>query len=422
MSRSVFDIAVVGGGPAGAAAARTAAAAGATTVCVDKEAFPRDKACGDGLTPRAVKLISELGLAAELDQHFHRISGVKFLGNRPWTIGWPQRPGMPSFGYVANRGKLDSLLLDAADSAGAEIRQSTEAVEPVFRDDQVIGVRVENPDGTEEVIHARAVVAADGAYSPMSRQFGRSSDKGVMGIAIRAEMPSLRCDTDQLEIYPRLIHNGEMLPGYGWVFPLGDGRVNCGVGYGMTYAKWRSVNATRLFGEFLASLPNSWGLPTVGELQKQRAIRAWRLPMAFAGGPAWKPGILFAGDAVGAIKPLTGAGISRAIQSGIAAAESAVSALDGVGPADFSSYTDYLEQQWGRSYSWGARLHRTIADQRVMRGMMGIIDSPAVRRTIIRSIYGAPAMASYNPGPLPDVDVRARTDIDVPDTAPHGFA
>jgi geranylgeranyl reductase family protein len=324
-----YDLAIAGGGPAGSAAAWQAAQTGARVVVLDKAEFPRDKPCGDGLTPRAVSFIQKMGLADEVAK-FHRVNRAKVFSPSEWDLSFPRRPGMPDHGHVARRLELDALLLKNAESAGAQVRQSAEVVGPIVDDDgRVTGVK---PKSGEQVL-ADAVIATDGAYSPIKRALKLDSQyHGYSAIAIRAEMPANRPDADSLDIYLRLALNGDQLPGYGRVFPLGDGRVNIGLGYVNSYKNWQQINATQFFDEFLATLPPEWELPTIDELKRSKAVQAWRLPMGFTAWPPWRPGVLFAGDALGAARPASGAGISKALESGLAAGECAIAALTN-GPA-----------------------------------------------------------------------------------------
>ena len=126
------------------------------------------------------------------------------------------------------------------------------------------------------------------------------------------------------------------------MFPLGDGRVNIGVGYVNSYRHWQQINSTRLLSEFMATLPPEWELPPISELQNCNALQGWRLPMGFTAWPPWRPGVLFAGDALGAARPVSGAGISKALQSGLAAGECAIAALTNGGPDDFTNYEQHV--------------------------------------------------------------------------------
>jgi geranylgeranyl reductase family protein len=350
-----YDVAIVGGGPAGAAAAWQAVQSGARVVVLDKAEFPRDKPCGDGLTARAVSLIQKMGLANEVDT-FHRVNRATIFSPNRLELSFPSRPGMPNHGHCAARRELDPLLLKNAQSAGAEVRQSTEVSGPIIDDDgRVTGLTL----NSGERVFADAVIAADGAYSPVKRGLGLTSRyNGYSAIAIRTEMQANRPDSDSLDIHMKLAFQGDQLPGYGWVFPMGGGRLNIGLGYVNSYKRWQQINVTQLLREFLETLPPEWELPSIDELREAKAVQAWRLPMGFTAWPPWRPGVLFAGDALGAARPASGAGISKALQSGLAAGECAVAALTNGGPGDFTNYEQRITATWGREYRNGRLFHR----------------------------------------------------------------
>lgn len=226
---------------------------------LDKAEFPRDKPCGDGLTARAVSYLQKMGLGREVDQ-FHRVNRVTVFSPSRWELSFPKRPGMPDHGHTVSRTQLDALLLKHAESAGATIRQSAEVARPELDDaGRVAGVALKNG----EKVLADAVIAADGAYSPIKRALNIDSQyRGYSAIAIRAEMPLGRPDSDSLDIYLKLRFGDDQLPGYGWVFPMGEGRFNIGLGYVNSYRNWQSINATQFLGEFLRTLPPEWGCPT----------------------------------------------------------------------------------------------------------------------------------------------------------------
>jgi menaquinone-9 beta-reductase len=366
-----YDVAVAGGGPAGSAAAWQAVQAGARVILLDKAAFPRDKPCGDGLTPRAVSFLQKMGLADDVAK-FHCVIGAKIFSPSEWNLAFPRRPGMPDHGHVARRLELDTLLLERASSSGAEVRQSAEVVGPLLDDDgRVTGVALKRG----EKVLADAVIAADGAYSPTKRALNLESDyNGYSAIAIRAEMPVNRPDTNTLDIYLKLTFNRDQLPGYGWLFPMGDGRANIGLGYCTSYKRWHQINAATLVGEFLAGLPREWDLPSIDELKKSKALQAWRLPMGFTTWPPWRPGVLFAGDALGAARPVSGAGISKALQSGLAAGECAVAALTNAGPDDFTNYTQRVQEAWGKEYRRGRFFHKVVGIPVVANAGIKVLD------------------------------------------------
>ncbi len=367
-----YDLAIAGGGPAGSAAAWQAVHTGARVIVLDKAEFPRDKPCGDGLTPRAVSYIQKMGLAHQVAK-FHRVNRAKVFSPSEWDLSFPRRPGMPDHGHTARRLELDALLLKNAESAGAEVRQSAEAVGAIVDDDgRVTGVTLKSG----EQVLADVVIAADGAYSPIKRSLRLDSQyNGYSAIAIRAEMPASRPDSDSLDIYLKLTFRGDQLPGYGWVFPLGEGRVNIGLGYVNSYTNWQQINATQFLGEFLATRPAEWELPSIDELKKSGAVQGWRLPMGFTSWPPWRPGVLFAGDALGAARPASGAGISRALQSGLAAGECAIAALTNGGPDDFTNYAQRMREAWGREYRLGRYFHKLVGIPAIANAGLKVLDS-----------------------------------------------
>jgi menaquinone-9 beta-reductase len=379
-----FDLAIVGAGPAGSAAAWQAAHAGARVIVLDKAAFPRDKPCGDGLTARAVSYLQMMGLSEEVSK-FHRVDGVKVFSPSEWDLSFPRRPGMPDHGYVARRPELDTILLRHAGSAGAQIREGAEVTGPVQNGNgRVTGVVLKGG----ETVTADAVIAADGAYSPIKRAMKLDSEyQGYSAIAIRAEMPANRPDSSMLEIYLKLAFEGNQLPGYGWVFPFGGGQINVGLGYVNSYKKWQQINATQFMGQFIETLPREWELASIDELKKSKGVRAWRLPMGFTAWPPWRPGVLFAGDSLGAGKPASGAGISKALESGIAASECALAALQNGGPDDFTNYAQRMEAAWGKEYRRGRYFHKLLGQPKIANAGIKLIDNARFRDVLLKSQY-----------------------------------
>ena len=169
--------------------------------------------------------------------------------------------------------------------------------------------RVAEHGGTERLdVACSRLVVADGVRSPVGKLLGREWHRDtVYGVAGRSYVTSTRADDPWISSHLDLRgESGEVLSGYGWVFPLGDGRVNIGVGYVNSFKRWHDINAARLLGDFMDGLPRDWNLPSVAELQSSKALQAWRLPMGFTAWPPWRPGVLFAGDAMGAARPVSG--------------------------------------------------------------------------------------------------------------------
>jgi menaquinone-9 beta-reductase len=366
-----FDLVVVGGGPAGSSAAWRAATSGARVVVVDKAVFPRDKPCGDGLTPRAVASIGAIGLENEL-KAFNRVDKLRVNGaGRTLTFDWPSSDAFPDHGYVVARTDLDELLLRHAQSTGAEVREGVSVMAPIVEDGVVRGV-ITKRNGTTEELRAPVVVAADGASSRVARAVGMVQDaKRPIGVAMRAHFEADRpaSDDNVIESHLELRDGDALLPGYGWIFPMGEGRINVGVGILSTYKGWQKVNNAHLMDAYLRSMPPEWNLPPLSSLRDAGQLKGWRLPMGLGVLPPWRPGVLAAGDAAGVVNPFNGEGISEAVESGVLSAEAAIEALGSRGPSDFSAYAAALDELWGPYYRLGRTFVRLIGNPRVMRAL-----------------------------------------------------
>ena len=305
-----FDIAVIGGGPAGAAAAMRAARQGASVVVLEKGPHGRDKICGDGLTPRAVAALDELGIPLD---GAHHIDGLRMIaGKQVRELPWGS-PGnrFPSHGAVWPRRKLDAALIDAASAAGADVRFQTEGEVVAGDSGRVTGVRT--PSGP---ISADLVIAATGAPGAVARALGADRDPNEpYGLAIRAYVESPRHLDRHIEACLTVKDaQGTWVPGYGWMFPCGDGTVNIGVGALSTMKGFKSLNLNTLLDSYRSIVRDSWGIgPNLDR------PRAWRLPMSVVKrhGPGW----VAIGDAAGLVNPMNGEGIDYGLESGMLAAD-----------------------------------------------------------------------------------------------------
>lgn len=303
------DVVVIGAGPAGSAAAIRAARAGASVAVFEKGAHGRDKVCGDGLTPRAVGALRELKVEPD---GAHRIDGLRMIaGKRTRELAWPTTSRFPAHGAVLPRRVLDAHLADAAVEAGAEVHWSTEARPLVEGDDRVVGVEAGGHRWSADL-----VILATGAPGAAARLVGaeRVPDE-PFGLAIRSYVESPRHLDRHLEACLTLTdEHGVAVPGYGWMFPAGDGTVNIGVGALSTMKGFTRLNLNRLFESYYATVRESWDL---GEPLERP--RAWRLPMSALRrhGPGW----VAIGDAAGLVNPMNGEGIDYGLESGILAAD-----------------------------------------------------------------------------------------------------
>ena len=361
----------MGGGPSGAACAYWLAEAGHDVVMVEKKNFPRVKTCGDGLTPRAVKELDDMGLADVLAGH-HRFEGLRSIAfGRTLELQWPDRPGYPRHGYVITRHDLDQLVAERAEKAGATVLQGVEALEPLMEEGVPRGALVKDKaDGTLHELRATYTVVADGANSRFGRALGTKRDRSYpLGMAIRGYFTSPRSEEPWIESHLDVRDQaGNVLPGYGWIFPLGDGRVNVGVGLLSTFKRWKSVNTSKLMDAFVDYAPESWGIspetscgpPTGG-----------KLPMGLAVGPSVGATWLTTGDAAGAINPFNGEGIAYAYETGRYAADAVGTALATGDAMALQSYEDRLRAEFDLYFRVARAFVKIIGHPQLMRIMVG---------------------------------------------------
>ncbi|HEY2303632.1 MAG TPA: geranylgeranyl reductase family protein [Acidimicrobiales bacterium] len=363
------DVLVVGGGPGGAACAYWLAQAGHEVVLVERKRYPREKTCGDALTPRSVRQLEDMGLTEELSA-FHRYGGLRAHAfGRTVEMHWPERPELPDHGYIITRRDLDQLVAARAQKAGAVVREATEAVAPIVEGGLVRGALLmakDDPDAMAEEVRARYVVVADGANSRFGRSLGTSRNRAYpLGMAIRGYYDSPRHDEPWIESWLDIRDRaGNALPGYGWIFPVGDGRVNVGIGLLSTFNQWKAVNTTHLMESFVASAPASWklrpetccGPPTGG-----------RLPMGLSVGPHAGPTYLLVGDAGGVINPFNGEGIAYAYETGRMAADALNLALATGDGMALQAYPARLEAEYGLYYKVARAFVKIIGRPELMR-------------------------------------------------------
>ncbi|MFC7657909.1 FAD-dependent monooxygenase [Pseudonocardia benzenivorans] len=278
---------------------------------------PRDKACGDGLTPRAVAELDRLGLGPRLREHGQN-RGLRAAGfGQTLELPWPGG-SLPAHGSAVPRLELDARIRDVALAAGAVPVEGAKAVDVKWDGDRIGGVVLELGDGTTRTVRCERVVVADGHRSPLGRVLGREWHKDTAyGVAARAYIRSARSDDPWISSHLELRGTeDEVLAGYGWVFPLHNGEVNIGVGTLATDRRPAGVRLRALIDLYTAARRDDWRLE--GELRMRSSAL---LPMGGAvsgvAGPNW--GLV--GDAAGCINPLNGEGIDYGLETGRVLAE-----------------------------------------------------------------------------------------------------
>jgi menaquinone-9 beta-reductase len=380
------DVIVVGAGPSGSTTAYYLAQAGLNVLLIEKSRFPREKVCGDGLTPRAVKSLVAMGIDVSEEAGWLRNKGLRVVGGGlRLELPWPELSSYPGYGLVRTRASLDEQLARRAQSAGAKLLEGTTVTGPLLDDNgQVAGVVVQaeaeetaksTADDEERKVasprsfRARVVVAADGNSSRLSVAVGlRKRDDRPLGVAVRTYYRSPRHDDDYLESWLDLWDGDRLLPGYGWIFGMGDGTSNVGLGLLNTSAAFGNTDYRSLLKRWLRSMPEEWGYV---EENRTEPVRGAALPMGFNRTPHYYRGLLLAGDAAGMVNPFNGEGIAYAMESGEILARVVAQALARPTRAEteraLRGYPEALQDAYGRYYTLGRLFVELIGRPKLMR-------------------------------------------------------
>ena len=369
MSERVIDtdVLVIGAGPAGSAAGYWLAKHGCAVTIVEKKHFPREKTCGDGLTPRAVKQLEDMGLGERLS-NFHRYEGLRATAHgKELELQWPTHPVYPRHGYVVRRRELDEMVARNAQHAGATLLEGHEATAPLHENGRLVGATVLGKDADESTtIRAKHVVVADGANSRFGRSLGTARRKEwPYGTAIRTYWQSPRHAEpwieSALDVKDR---EGNSMPGYGWIFPVGDGTINVGVGLLSTFKKFKDVNTTVLLDSYAHMIADSWGIDPGSPECK---ATAGKIPMGGSVGPKSGPTYLVVGDAAGSVNPFNGEGIDYAYETARIAADILHQAISANDPAALQRYQSMLDDEYGQYFKVARLFARIIGRPAIMR-------------------------------------------------------
>ncbi len=369
------DVVVVGAGPSGASTAYHLATLGIDVLLVDKAVFPRDKICGDGLTPAAVHELLLMGVDTT---GWMRNRGLTVIGGgHTIHMDWPDQKSLPGYGMTRARMDLDHALVTRAQEAGATLIEGV-TVEGALQDvtGRVIGVACRKGRGKGAelfTIRAKLVVDAGGVSARLATALGLEKDpKKPMGVAARTYFRSPRGDEEwmesHLELWDGIPGKSNLLPGYGWIFPMGNGVVNVGLGSVSSDAKATTLPYKQVFAQWTANLPEEWGFTPENQVGP---LRSAALPMSFNRTPHYTNGLILVGDAGGMVSPFNGEGIAPGMKAGRLAADAIAQAMGrttraGVDRA-LSAYPEMMREEYGGYYQLGRIFVRLIENPQIMR-------------------------------------------------------
>jgi geranylgeranyl reductase family protein len=350
------DVLVVGAGPAGSAAAAWAARGGAEVVLADAAVFPRDKTCGDGLTPRAIGELQKLGLEDWLRAHTVN-QGLRAHGfGQTLLLPWPGG-SLPAWGSAVARTELDDHLRTTAIKSGATAIDGVRAVDVRREGARVAAVVFQRGEERFEIA-CRRLVVADGVRSPLGKLLGREWHRDtVYGVAGRSYVTSTMSNDPWISSHLELRgEDGEILSGYGWIFPLGTGEVNIGVGTLATAKRPANIAIKPLMSFYAGERREEFGLS--GDLRMPTSAL---LPMGGAVSQVAGPNWALIGDAAGCVNPLNGEGIDYGLETGRLVAQVMTEGDDlaTVWPA-------LLREHYGESFSIARRLAGLVTVPRLL--------------------------------------------------------
>ncbi|GAA4655379.1 geranylgeranyl reductase family protein [Arthrobacter cryoconiti] len=391
-----MKVLIVGAGPAGSTAAWHLARAGIEVTVLEKTRFPREKVCGDGLTPRAVREMQLMGLPHDPMDGWRRNKGLRLIaGGRRVEVPWPELSNFPDYGLIRTRLGFDESLARHAESAGAVILEG-HSVSTALTDDAgtVVGARASLLDEagrkTSETrdFFADVVLAADGNSTRTAVSLGHEKrDDRPMGVAYRTYFTSPRHEDDWMEGWLELPDaSGRLLPGYGWVFGVGDGTSNVGLGILNSSKEFGKLDYRSVLRDWTAAMPAEWGFTPENQVGP---IRGAALPMGFNRTPHYSKGLMLLGDAGGMVSPFNGEGISYAMESARFAAEFIVRAAGAnsriASEHALSSYSGFVREQWGSHFTLGRVFAQLIGKPQIMKlALRTGMPVPVLMRFVVR--------------------------------------
>jgi geranylgeranyl reductase family protein len=331
----IYDVVIVGAGPGGSAAAHYLARAGLDVLLLDKFDFPRDKTCGDGLTPRALGVLDDMGILKDVLQVGCRVSAAEVVApNGHSTVApFPGGAGRPEYALVIPRLILDDMIRQWAIASGASFEGHVyvTAIEQRGNGVEVKGGRY----GRSVSARARMALIATGANVKLLLTMGLLPKAPPMMLAARAYFEGVSGLDDHMD----LSFEGVPLPGYGWMFPLPGSKANIGAGFFPSRRAAGALPATPA-----AAFQNFIRTHTLRKMldhaRQVGPVQGHPLRVDFLTAPTFGERVLLVGEAAGLVNPLTGEGIDYALESGKIAAEHLID-MFGAGDLSYQKLSAY---------------------------------------------------------------------------------
>lgn len=384
--QKVYDVIVAGAGPGGSAAAHFLSRAGLEVLLLDKHEFPRDKTCGDGLSPRALGVLDDMGVLGEIRKASHQVNGlvIRSPTGRPIEAPLPSQGELPPYGLVTPRFLLDNVLRQRALASGAGFASQVRVNGVVQEKDCAV---VKGKIGSQTVsFRARMVMIATGANFNLLQQLGLVTGQPQHMVAARAYFEDLQELPDRFHFY----FEGVPLPGYGWVFPLSATSANIGAGFlrGKMGARQLPSSARQAFDDFLRQ-PRLKRLLDGARLAGP--VKGYPLLVGYRETRVFRERLLVIGEAAGLVNPLTGEGVDNALESGRLAAAHLLSlfAEGDLSIGRLARYETLLRNHFQKHLDFCAQLRDLFLARRRLDVLIGIGNRrPNFKMDLIRIALG----------------------------------
>jgi geranylgeranyl reductase family protein len=376
----MHDVIVIGAGPGGSTTAHFLAQDGLDVLLLDKSDFPRDKTCGDGLSPRALAVLDEMGVLQSVNQAGFRMDEISVYAPKGTSVTTrvPERDDLPGYMLALPRLLLDDLIRERAIASGARFQGAVHVrgIEQLGN-----GVEVRGRSKSEAfVARARVAVIAIGASMGLLQTLGILKRRPEMTLAARAYFEDLQNIDGRFEFH----FDGVPLPGYGWFFPLSDTSANVGAGIrlGRNASGRKPMRAKQVLGQFLQLPLMKKRLATA---RQAGPVKGFPLRTDFATAPTYDRRILLVGEAAGLVNPLTGEGVDYALESGKIAARHIIELLNKgeFSTSSFRQYDQALRARFQRLFVFSTRLRKWYMNKPAMNQLVHAVN----RRDELRVLF-----------------------------------